>query len=257
MPRPKLNSKSDNSNETSLNKPTAREVELRKLFLRTLEVRLFNAAELHILRNNKEVKKRKIRALELHQEFQTNIENLISIANRLGGAFRLNMMAATDDGLKRLQQYSSEAIKRLQKVATQRGRGRPSLANDIALLIYAALERSKKDRRTLDQIGKMIAPGGPLNNRLDKKFGPGAFDSLHLPVPNFRDDRWERTCKAAFKAGAEKFVFNGKFLSDRKSMDPKWAQQRFEKTVKEGGYSEAELLSEQDEYERSRYRRDM
>ncbi len=119
--------------------------------------------------------------------------------------------------------------------------GRPSVEPELALLLYAILERAMKKRTFLNRFGELIRPGGSLNYRVDDYFGPGSYESLHLPAPNLKVIRWERTCKASLKRHAEAYVFGTTAFQRVKKKSPEWAKKHFSKRVSEGGFSWAEL----------------
>lgn len=121
----------------------------------------------------------------------------------------------------------------LREKTAKKGAGRPNVKPFAAKLIYAALRKADGNRDLIDKIGKVLAPGSSsnhLNQRIDKLFGKGAFDSLRLPVPDF-DRRWESTSMKSLRRFAWNDIFKIQLFFNVELMTREEMVRHFEKTV--------------------------
>lgn len=259
--------KSINYSEFPDNKPTYNLDET--LFLKRFESRMFDACEYNLLLLSS--RKLGLRLKPIAPQIKI-INDTVDVLKKLTenleqlGRTDINFCLANNSSHKpNLQSLAGDITKALDRIKVNKPAvGRPMVTGDLAFLILSANESIKEyapnsRRRLLNGIGRIIEPNGKLNSKLDSIFGKGAFDKLHLPVPNFTDSRWERTCLKPLEYAAFKYFTKKYPPFSPSAKDLIRVKEFFKSYLKLGGYTEFELelrqqeisdhLPNQDEYQ--------
>ncbi len=163
------------------------------------------------------------------------------VARRREGAFAISFRIKSGEHLITLRAEAEKALSKASKKTAPR-RGRPSIKPDLALLLYSMIVRLQGDREGLNRLADLIKYDGPIHKTLDVKFDSGTFDSFCFPSISIGEERWERGCKASLKKLAEQKAVPPRFY---KNLDKKHAIEIFNKVVREGGFSDYELMLEE------------
>lgn len=195
-------------------------------FLKIFEKRMFSAARYWLRNERSEEAKMVNKSLHKILRLVDGIDKEIKGLESSNPVISLNYKILFKE-LKPFRAYIDKA-KIFEK---PKQRGASSINGDLALLIYAALERSKGNRSLVDAIGRILQIKGSLHTKIDKEYGIGAYTSLRIPIVNI-EDRWERAAKKGLAKSARKFV--SEVLNEH-------GEERFSRRVRSGGLSEIEF----------------